>query len=99
MKCMKKALFKCLHFDDLPPERGKSIRTTKILERAFREVSRRCRPNGFLNLPKNLFYVLKSLGKSLLICKSFYLGYKSFHLKYINNHNFLTVTQEVCYSR
>jgi len=51
VKCMKKDLFNCLHFDDFPPERWKSIRTTNILERAFREVRRRTRPmnNCFTN--------------------------------------------------
>ena len=51
VKCMKKDLFNCLHFYDFPPERWKSIRTTNILERAFREVRRRTRPmnNCFTN--------------------------------------------------
>jgi transposase-like protein len=44
VKCMKKDLFNCLHFYDFPPERWKSIRTTNILERAFREVRRRTPP-------------------------------------------------------
>ena len=92
MKCMKKALFNCLHFDDFPPERWKFSRTTNILERAFREVGRRFRPNGFPNLPKHRSYILKSLTKSLLI-------YKSFYLNYINKYIFLTVTQEVCYGK
>lgn len=51
VKCMKKDLFNCLHFYDFPPEMWKSIRTTNILERAFREVRRRTRPmnNFFTN--------------------------------------------------
>jgi len=51
VKCMRKDLFSCLHFYDFPPERWKSIRTTNILERAFREVRRRTRPmnNFFTN--------------------------------------------------
>jgi putative transposase len=51
VKCMKKDLFSCLHFYDFPPERWKAIRTTNILERAFREVRRRTRPmnNFFTN--------------------------------------------------
>ena len=51
MKCMKKDLFNCLHFYDFPPKRWKSIRTTNILERAFREVRRRTRSmnNCFTN--------------------------------------------------
>ena len=40
-----------LYFYDFPPERWKSIRTTNILERAFREVRRRTRSmnNCFTN--------------------------------------------------
>ena len=51
VKCMKKDLFSCLHFYDFPPEQWKSLRTTNILERAFREVRRRTRPmnNFFTN--------------------------------------------------
>lgn len=51
VKCLKKDLFNCLHFYDFPKERWKSIRTTNILERAFREVRRRTRPmnNFFTN--------------------------------------------------
>jgi putative transposase len=51
VQCMKKDLFNCLHFYDFPPELWKSIRTTNILERAFREVRRRTRPmnNFFTN--------------------------------------------------
>ncbi len=51
VQCMNKDLFNCLHFYDFPPERWKSIRTTNILERAFREVRRRTRPmnNFFTN--------------------------------------------------
>lgn len=51
VKCLKKDLFNCLHFYDFPPERWKSIRTTNILERSFREVRRRTHPmnNFFTN--------------------------------------------------
>jgi putative transposase len=51
VKCMQKDLFNCLHFYDFPPERWKSIRTTNVLERAFREVRRRTRSmnNCFTN--------------------------------------------------
>jgi len=51
VKCLKKDLFNCLHFYAFPPERWKSIRTTNILERAFREMRRRTRPmnNFFTN--------------------------------------------------
>jgi transposase-like protein len=48
---MKKDLFNCLHYFDFDKELWKSIRTTNILERAFREVRRRTRPmnNFFTN--------------------------------------------------
>ncbi len=87
MKCMKKALFNCLHFHDFPPERWKFIRTNDILERAFRDVHWYLRPNGSSTLAKHLFYILNSLGKS-------FLGHKSL---YINKYILLTVTQGVCY--
>lgn len=53
VKCMKKDLFNCLHYYDFNKELWKSIRTTNILERAFREVRRRTRPmnNFFTNEP------------------------------------------------
>ena len=49
--CMKRDLFNCLHFYNFDKELWKSIRTTNILERAFREVRRRTRPmnNCFTN--------------------------------------------------
>jgi transposase-like protein len=51
VKCMKKDLFNCLHYYQFDKELWKSIRTTNILERAFREVRRRTRPmnNFFTN--------------------------------------------------
>ena len=51
VKCMKKDLYNCLHYFDFDKELWKSIRTTNILERAFREVRRRTRPmnNFFTN--------------------------------------------------
>lgn len=53
VKCMKKDLFNCLHYYQFDKELWKSIRTTNILERAFREVRRRTRPmnNFFTNEP------------------------------------------------
>jgi putative transposase len=49
--CMKKDLFSCLHYYSFDKELWKSIRTTNMLERAFREVRRRTRPmnNFFTN--------------------------------------------------
>jgi transposase-like protein len=51
VKCMKKDLFNCLHYFKFEKELWTSIRTTNILERAFREVRRRTRPmsNFFTN--------------------------------------------------
>ena len=53
VKCMKKDLFNCLHYYEFDKELWTSIRTTNILERAFREVRRRTRPmnNFFTNEP------------------------------------------------
>jgi putative transposase len=44
VRSMRKDLFNCLHFYNFPPERWKSISTTNILERTFREVRRRTWP-------------------------------------------------------
>jgi len=51
VRCLKKNLFSCLHYYDFDKELWTSIRTTNILERAFREVRRRTRPmnNFFTN--------------------------------------------------
>jgi len=51
VRCLKKDLFGCLHYFDFDKELWRSIRTTNILERAFREVRRRTRPmnNFFTN--------------------------------------------------
>lgn len=47
VRCMEKDLHHCLHYYSFPKEWWKKIRTTNILERAFREVRRRTRPMGF----------------------------------------------------
>jgi len=44
IKCMKKDLYNCLHYYEFDKELWRSIRTTNILERAFREIKRRTRP-------------------------------------------------------
>ena len=51
VRCMRKDLFSCLHYYDFDKELWKSIRTTNILERSFREMRRRTRPmnNFFTN--------------------------------------------------
>ena len=43
---LEKDLFHCLHYYRFPEELWRTIRTTNILERAFREVRRRTRPMG-----------------------------------------------------
>ena len=51
VRCLEKDLFNCLQYFAFEPALWKSIRTTNILERAFREVRRRTRPmnNFFTN--------------------------------------------------
>ena len=51
VRCLKKGFYNCLHYFEFDKELWKSIRTTNILERAFREVRRRTRPmnNFFTN--------------------------------------------------
>jgi putative transposase len=51
VRCLEKDLFNCLQYFAFDPALWKSIRTSNILERAFREVRRRTRPmnNFFTN--------------------------------------------------
>jgi len=51
VRCMRKDLFSCLYYYNFDKELWKSIRTTNILERSFREMRRRTRPmnNFFTN--------------------------------------------------
>jgi len=44
VRCLEKDLFSCFYYYDFDKSLWKSIRTTNILERAFREVRRRTRP-------------------------------------------------------
>jgi putative transposase len=46
VKCLTKDLRECLTYYDFPKEHWKSIRTTNVLERSFREIRRRTRPMG-----------------------------------------------------
>ena len=46
VKCLQKDLRESLSYYDFPKEHWKSIRTTNVLERSFREVRRRTRPMG-----------------------------------------------------
>jgi len=47
VKCMRKDLYACLRYYDMPKEQWKKVRTTNVLERSFREVRRRTRPMNF----------------------------------------------------
>lgn len=46
VRCLEKDLFHCFHYFAFPRDLWTKIRTTNILERAFREVRRRTRPMG-----------------------------------------------------
>jgi len=46
VRCLERDLHHCLHYYRFPKERWKQVRTTNILERAFRELRRRTRPMG-----------------------------------------------------
>ena len=48
VRCLERDLHHCLHYYRFPKEVWKQIRTTNVLERAFREVRRRTRPMGVL---------------------------------------------------
>ena len=68
VRCMDKNLAECLRYFDFDQSIWKSIRTTNILERAFREVRRRTRPmNQFPNADSanRIFYgVTKNLNQN-----------------------------------
>lgn len=68
VRCMDKNLAECLRYYDFDKSLWKSIRTTNILERAFREVRRRTRPmNLFPNedSANRIFYgVTKNLNQT-----------------------------------
>jgi len=68
VKCMEKDLSACLRYFEFDQSLWKSIRTTNILERAFRELRRRTRPmNLFPNADSanRLFYgVTKNLNQN-----------------------------------
>ena len=48
VRCLETDLFHCFHYFSCPRALWRTIRTTTILERAFREVRRRTRPMGVL---------------------------------------------------
>lgn len=49
VKCIKKDLEELLNFYYCPEEIWKKVRTTNVIERAFREVRRRTRPMSCFN--------------------------------------------------
>ena len=56
---MRKDLYACLRYYDLPKEQWKTVRTTNVLERSFRELRRRTRPMNFFpneRSAQRLFY-------------------------------------------
>jgi len=72
VRCLAKDLRECLAYYDYDPMYWKSIRTTNVLERSFREVRRRTRPMGgtFVNpesadrIYHNVFGLLNSNWKN-----------------------------------
>jgi len=66
VKCMKRDLFNCLNYYEFDKELWKSIRTTNILERAFREVRRRTRPmNNFFTNEASSNRIMYGISKML----------------------------------
>jgi putative transposase len=53
VECLEKDLAELLHFFDCPVAHWKKIRTTNVIERAFREVRRRTRPMSSFTNPKS----------------------------------------------
>lgn len=47
VRCLERDFYHCLHYYSFSKELWKKVRTTNLLERAFREVRRRTRPMGF----------------------------------------------------
>ncbi|HVH72199.1 MAG TPA: transposase, partial [Candidatus Dormibacteraeota bacterium] len=66
--CVERDLEALLHFFDVPAGHWKKVRTTNVIERAFREVRRRTRPmSSFSNLAscdRIVFGVLTHLNRS-----------------------------------
>lgn len=66
--CVERDLEELLTFDDFPPAHWRKIRTTNLLERAFREVRRRTRPMSSFTNPAScdriVFGVISHLNRS-----------------------------------
>ena len=71
VRCLEKDLFSCFYYYDFDKTLWKTIRTTNILERAFREVRRRTRPmNIFPNAGscERIMPVYRQVDMQLLGC-------------------------------
>jgi putative transposase len=68
VSCLEEDLDELLNFLDSPKEHRKKVRTTNVIERAFREVRRRTRPMSCFQNPASvdriLFGVLSKLNRS-----------------------------------
>lgn len=65
VRCMRKDLYACLQYYDLPKEQWKTVRTTNVLERSFREVRRRTRPMNFFPNERSAQRIFYGISKYL----------------------------------
>jgi putative transposase len=68
VRCLEKDLDELLNFLDMPAEHRVKVRTTNVIERAFREVRRRIRPmscfNNTASVNRIIFGVISHLNRS-----------------------------------
>jgi putative transposase len=66
--CVERDLENLLNFFDVPPTHWKKVRTTNVIERAFREVRRRTRPMSSFSNPEScdriIYGVITNLNRS-----------------------------------
>jgi putative transposase len=66
--CVERDLENLLNFFDVPPAHWKKVRTTNVIERAFREVRRRTRPMSSFSNPEScdriIYGVITNLNRS-----------------------------------
>lgn len=65
VKCLEKDLFSCLYYYEFDKAIWKTIRTTNILERAFREVRRRTRPMNIFPNAESCIRIMHSITEML----------------------------------
>jgi len=65
VRCLERDLHHCLHYYRFPKEVWKQVRTTNILERAFREVRRRTRPMGVFPNEASANWLLYGISKGM----------------------------------